>query len=257
MKVTRREFLRLAGAFTASACIVSPAIGEVETGRIPILLYNDVSDFFNDSHTVSPSIFAAQLEWLYNNGFRVIPLRKISNPPAGVRLAVITFDYGYASFMDYAFPLLKEYGFCATVNVVGGLVGKYIREGRNSRPLLSWDEYRHLLKSGLVDIGCQTNALHLLKDKGVSNVSQEVLRHDLMTFNKTLQKETRTSTDILAWPHGFYGAQSIDVAKNEGFRYLQTTNKAVFNKSGNLLEIPRKTINNRHNLVAFRTEVAS
>jgi len=256
MNVTRRDFLRLAGAFTASAFIVSPAVGG-EAVRIPVLLYNDISDSFKDSHTVSPSFFAAQMEWLYNNGFRVIPLREISNPPADDRVVVITFDYGYASFMDYAFPLLREYGFCATINVVGELVGKFIREGKDSRPLLSWDEYRFLLDSRLADIGCQTNALHVSANKGVLDVSEDALRRDLRMFNETLWNETSTKTDILAWPHGFYDARRIKVAKQEGFNYIQTTRNAVFDKPGNLTEIPRKNISNQHNLVVFRAEVAS
>ena len=257
MNITRREFLRLAGAFTASACIASPAFGE-EAVAIPVLLYHDISDAFRDPHTVSPSFFAAQLEWLYNDGYRVIPLREISNPPAHDKLAVITFDDGYTSFIEYAFPLLKEYGFCATINVIGELVGKYIPEGANSsRPLLSWDEYRHLLKSGVVDIGCHAHALHVSAHKGMLDVSDEALRQDLRMFLETLWKETGTKTDILAWPYGFYDARIINIAEQEGFRYLQTTRQAFFNTPGNFSEIPRKNINNRHNLVAFRIGVTS
>ena len=256
MNVTRREFLRLAGAFTASVCIVSPAVG-AEAVRIPVLLYHDVSELFKDPYTVSPSLFAVQMEWLYNNGFRVIPLRDISNPPAGDKLVVITFDDGYASFMDYAFPLLREYGFCATINVIGELVGRYIRENDHSRPMLSWDEYRHLLESGFVDVGCHTNALHVFNRKGALGASEDELRRDLRSFREMLRRETGTETDILAWPYGFYDARSINAAKQEGFRYLQTSREAAFNTPGNIAEIPRKNISNRHNLVLFRTEVTS
>ena len=257
MDVTRREFLRLAGgAITASAFIVSPAVGG-EVVRIPVLMYHDISNSFNDPYTVSQSLLAAQLEWLYNNGFRAISVRDIANPPAGDKLVVITFDDGYASFMDYAFPLLREYGFRATINVIGDLVGKYIPEDGDGRPMLSWDEYRYLLKSGLVDIGCHTYAFHTFKTKGVLGVSDDALRQDLRMFLETMQKETGTQTDILAWPFSFYNAQKIEVAKAEGFLYIQTSRHAVFSTPGNLAEIPRKNISNRHNLVAFRTEVIS
>ncbi|MCL1926939.1 MAG: polysaccharide deacetylase family protein [Syntrophorhabdaceae bacterium] len=257
MDVTRREFLRLAGgAITASAFIVSPTAGG-EVIKIPVLMYHDISNSFNDPYTVSPSLFAAQMEWFYNNGFRTISVRDIANPPAGGKLVVITFDDGYASFLDYAFPLLREYGFCANINIIGNLVGKYIPEGDDSRPMLSWDEYRHLLKSGLVDIGCHTHALHRFEHKGALDVSDDVLRQDLRMFLDTMKKETGAQTDILAWPYGLYDAQKTEVAKKEGFRYIQTSRHGVFDTSGDISEIPRKNISNRYNLAVLRAEVTT
>jgi len=256
MNVTRREFLRLAGTVAASVYIVSPAVG-AEAVKIPVLMYHDISNLFDDTYTVPPSLFAAQMEWLHNNGFRVISLREISNPPVHDKAVVITFDDGYASFMDYAFPLFQEYGFRATINIIGGLVGKYIPEGGNSRPLLSWDEYRYLLKSGLVDIGYHTHSLHEFKHEGVLGVSDDELRRDLRMFRDTLREETGTKTDILAWPYGFYDARKIKIAREEGFLYLQTSRRAFFSTPGNYIDIPRKDISNRHNLAMFRTEVTS
>ena len=257
MDVTRREFLRLAGgAITASAFIVSPAVGG-EVIRVPVLMYHDISNLFSDPYTVSPSMFAAQMEWLYNNGFRVISIRDIAKPPAGGKLAVITFDDGYASFLDYAFPLLREYGFRATINVIGELVGKHIPEESDSRPMLSWEEYRYLLKSGLVDIGCHTYALHRFEHEGALGVSDDVLRQDLRMFLDTMKKETGAQTDILAWPYGFYGEQKTEVVKQEGFRYIQNSRQDVFDTSGNISEIPRKNISNRYNLAVLRAEVTT
>jgi peptidoglycan/xylan/chitin deacetylase (PgdA/CDA1 family) len=267
MNITRRDFLRIASVFTASSCVAAPATASVFSAlkgsaaggpavRVPVLLYHDISDLFNDDYTISPSLFAAQMEWLYNNGYRAISLRDIPNLKANDKAVVITFDDGYDSFVYYAFPIFRACGFKATINVIGNLVGKYIDEG-GSRPLLSWDEYRFLLNSGLVDIGSHTYALHRFDHKGVIGVSEETLRQELRIFIETMLSETGQRADILAWPYGFYNEKSVEVARQEGFRYIQTSNTAVFETSGDLFAIPRKNITNRFNLAVFRTEVMS
>jgi peptidoglycan/xylan/chitin deacetylase (PgdA/CDA1 family) len=254
MKISRREFIRLGGALAASIGV--PALARQTPVEVPVLLYHDISDEYRDSYTISPSLFAAHMEWLHNNGFRAVPLRDIVRPPENGMAVVITFDDGYASYMDYAFPLFREYGFHSTINVIGSLAGTFLHDGGN-RPLMAWDEYRHLLKSGLVDIGCHTHGLHSFAQKGVLGISGETLRQDLRTFREVLRRETGKSTDILAWPYGLYDAKRISIARDEGFRHLLTSRNASFPVSGDIAEIPRRNINNLHDITSFRAWVES
>ena len=252
MKISRREFIRLGGVLAAAICV--PALARDTSVEVPVLLYHDISDGFRDSYTISPSLFAAHMEWLYNNGFRAIALRDIVRPPGNGRAVVITFDDGYASYMEYAFPLFREYGFHSTINVIGSLAGTFLRDGGN-RPMLAWDEYRHLLQSGRVDIGCHSYGLHSAVRKGVMGVSGETLRQDLRTFREVLRGETGRSTDILAWPYGLYDAKRIAIAREEGFRYLLTSREASFAVSGDIAEIPRRNIDNLYDITSFRAGV--
>jgi len=252
MRISRRELIRLGGALAASICV--PALARETPVEVPVLLYHDISDGFRDPYTISPSLFAAHMEWLYNNGFRAIALRDIARPPGNGRRVVITFDDGYASYMDYAFPLFREYGFHSTINVIGSLAGTYLDHGGN-RPMLAWDEYRHLLQSGGVDIGCHTHGLHSAARKGVLGVSGEALRKDLRTFREVLRRETGKSTDILAWPYGLYDAARVSIAREEGFRHLLTSREARFAASGDVAEIPRRNIDNLYDITSFRAGV--
>ena len=252
MKISRREFICWGGALTASIC--TPALAREPSVGIPVLLYHDISDGFRDSYTISPSLFAAHMEWLNNNGFRAIAMRDIARPPGNGKAVVITFDDGYASYMDYAFPLFREYGFHSTINVIGSLAGTFLREGGN-RPMLAWDEYRYLLESGRVDIGCHSYRPHSAVHKGVLGVSGETLRQDLRTFREVLRRETGKSTDILAWPFGLYDAKRITIAREEGFRYLLTSREPSFQVSGNVAEISRRNIDNLYDITSFQAGV--
>jgi peptidoglycan/xylan/chitin deacetylase (PgdA/CDA1 family) len=252
MKITRREFLWLGGGLTASLYVRGLAHGA--SGNYPVLLYHDISDDYRDAYTVSPSLFSAQMEWLFNNGFRAIALRDIDRIPENGKAVVITFDDGYATYMDYAFPLFREYGFHSTINVIGAYVGKYLKEGGN-RPMLAWDEYRHLLRSGRVDVGCHTHDLHAAAHRGVLGVSDRTLEEDLERYRTVLRRETGISTDILAWPYGLYDAKRISIAKKAGFRYLLTSREDSTAKSADGSEIPRRNIDNQYDITSFRASV--
>ena len=54
---------------------------------------------------------------------------------------MLTFDDGYRSFKDYAYPVLKELGFTATLFVYTDYVGA----GRNA---LSWDDLQGAAAEG-------------------------------------------------------------------------------------------------------------
>src|SRR5438552_18335492 len=57
------------------------------------------------------------------------------------RAVVITFDDGYRAFREYAYPVLKELGFPATLFVYTDYVGA----GRNA---LSWEDPKSLAAEG-------------------------------------------------------------------------------------------------------------
>lgn len=254
MALTRREFLILSGTAAAAVSCAGPLVLRVEEKkprpRVPVLLYHDISHEYRDPYTISPALFSAQMEWLYASGYEALGFGDAAGLEGDVarKAVVITFDDGYASFMDYAFPLLRGYGFKSNINIIGGKAGEYVHLGGN-RPLLSWDEYRFLKQTGLVELGCHTHSLHVAG--GVAQFPAERLREDLLEFNRVLQKETGETTDILAWPYGIYDERDVRVAREAGFRYILTVNEGfLFDKD--LEEVPRLNIGNRLDLVSFQ-----
>ena len=127
MYLTRRDFLKLSSA----AIVLSPTLPKYLFAyeiKIPVLLYHDISASFKDYYTVSPSNFASQMEWLYSIGYTALSFKEIRRfiENGGEKAVIITFDDGYASFVNYAFPLLQDYGFKATINIIGKYVEKFL-----------------------------------------------------------------------------------------------------------------------------------
>lgn len=253
MNMTRRHFLRLGGA--ALVALSCPRSGAAQTVRIPILVYHDFAAPANAVETVEPARFAAQMEWLYGQGFRAVSLaelRKLDFRNPG-RTVLLTVDDGHVSFMEYAFPLLREYGFPATVNIVGRYVGGYADE---NHPRLSWDELRRLSASGLVDVGCHTFDLH----DGLRYASRtdalaalnKGLERDLSLFQEACARELGKRSEILAWPYGFYDRESMTIAVRAGFKYLLNSEGRPLLRREDLDDIPRVAVSNGTDWEGFR-----
>jgi peptidoglycan/xylan/chitin deacetylase (PgdA/CDA1 family) len=218
--ITRRSFLKITGVSLASL-LVGRNTANAAVVRLPVIMYHDISYDGRDLYTVLPSVFAAQMERLYENGYQTITGTDIERLIRGEfrRPIMITFDDGYASFASYAFPILKRYGFKAVINVIGESAGSYITLGR-SRPMLSWDEYRYLAASGVVEVGCHTYGLHQYGYQRNPLAFEEKLPGDLAVFQKRCSQEMDRPAETIAWPYGFYTPKSVEIARQAGFRYI-------------------------------------
>ena len=184
MELTRRAFLQMMTTVLVLPCIPF-ARADVRKFSVPVLLYHDISLGMSDDYAITPGLFAAQMEWLYASGYKAISFTDLDKAPASDRTIIITFDEGYASFITYAFPYLRSYGFKATINIIGQHIASYIAD-QGARPMLSWDEYRYLQESGLVSLGCRT---------GICGASSDLLPEDLKQFQDTCRKDPQLHQD--------------------------------------------------------------
>jgi len=251
--LTRRTFLqRIALVFILPK--ISFAQKTVRTFSIPVLLYQDISFEISDDYTITPGLFAAQMEWLYANGYKAISFADVGMESSLEKSVIITFDDGYASFVHFAFPFLGTYGFKATINIIGQDVGSFLLD-KGARPMLSWDEYRYLAASGRVSIGCHTDRLHVLRNQGAAGVSSEALLEDLERFQSIFKREMGAPSEIIAWPYGFYNEQSISVARKAGFKYLLTSKNGLYSNDESPTEIPRIKVSENDHLFTFQSRI--
>jgi peptidoglycan/xylan/chitin deacetylase (PgdA/CDA1 family) len=260
MKMTRRTFLRLAGAAalfpSAIPRTLSAQKATMPGPSIPALLYHDVANGIHGDYTLSPSSFSAQMEWLYANDYKTLLMNEIEGffKDSTGQAVMLTFDDGYTSFMDYVFPLINEYRFKATVNIIGQAVDRHtLLNGR--RPALSWDECRYLMESGLVALGCHSYALHA--PGGVLAVSYRTFEKDLAQFQDRYKKELGTQCTVIAWPYGIYDEKCIEIARKTGFVYFLTSNEGYIGKGSVFSECPRLNISGKLDLISFQQYIGA
>ena len=121
--------------------------------RLPILMYHYVEPWPVDPNdvrqalTVKPEDFAAQMQYLRDNGFVSVSLYDLLYAlalgwPLPARAVVITFDDGYRSLVDYAVPVMQPLGFTGTVFVVTEVMDKGLAQ------YLTWPQAEALYAQG-------------------------------------------------------------------------------------------------------------
>jgi len=132
-------------------------------------------------HSIKPKIFEEQLIFLAENGYRTITCDEFyeiitQQIPLSEKTVLLTIDDGKSSVWVYAYPLLKKYGFKATVFLIPGYMKKSdqyllnladLWQGRcrpedlkdrdaDFFPLLTWEETAKLHESRAFDFQCHT-----------------------------------------------------------------------------------------------------
>src|SRR5499427_517209 len=113
---------------------------------VPILVYHNLDAQPKGKLVQSAASFDAQMRYLKAEGYHTLTLSEFLeftrlNRQLPRKSVVLTFDDGYKSFKQYAYPVLKELGFTATLFVYTDYVGA----GRNA---LSWQDLRDLAAEG-------------------------------------------------------------------------------------------------------------
>ncbi|MDW6023076.1 polysaccharide deacetylase family protein [Mesorhizobium sp. BAC0120] len=91
--------------------------------RLLILCYHGVAradeHLWNPQLYLSPALFEERLQAICRGGFNVVPLgpalQQLHDGELPARSLCITFDDGFADFYSQAYPLLRKYGFPASV----------------------------------------------------------------------------------------------------------------------------------------------
>src|SRR5262249_25052028 len=112
---------------------------------VPILCYHNLGPQTRGRLLMSASAFEEQMRYLKREGYHVITLKEFLafaslRRQLPRKTVVLTFDDGWRSFKEYAYPILKELGFPATLFIYTDFIG--------ARIALSWPELKELAQEG-------------------------------------------------------------------------------------------------------------
>lgn len=219
------------------------------TANVPILMYHHIAEK-TDGNTmiITPEDFDAQMKTLSDNGYTAVTFDELNNyvtygDELPEKPVVITFDDGYTSNYEYAYPILEKYGMKATVFVIGSSVGKstYRETDLPINPHFDEDAIVEMVESGVIDIQSHTYDMHRnpsydgdgVRDRMVQldGESEEeyltALREDIRTSRDTLSSITGEEVNVLAYPQGYYNDNVQAVMKEEGIRMTLSTRSGV------------------------------
>ncbi|MCL2204891.1 MAG: polysaccharide deacetylase family protein [Defluviitaleaceae bacterium] len=235
------------------------------TVRVPILMYHHIDADPVNEWVVTPEAFALQMRTLRDNGFTAITLCRLVDfvdygIPLPERPIVITFDDGYRSMYEYAFPILQRYGMVATNFIIGHAVGMdtYKDTGHPVIPRFCYAQARAM--AGVVYIQSHSHDMHqaaflepgrpreyMLRwpDESEADFTQ-VLIADHRTISAAIYAELGKPVFAVAFPHGIYDDLTQAILYAEGVRVTLGTragiNRIIYGVPESLLALHRFNI---------------
>jgi peptidoglycan/xylan/chitin deacetylase (PgdA/CDA1 family) len=184
--------------------------------RVAGLLIHSVTDKPGLSLTgISKNTFGEILGCLKNNNISAITLSQYAaSQSLDVSTTAITFDDGFRSFYDGAYPMLEERGIKSTVFQVAGFIGK---KG-------DWDvigKKRHLTAAMLREVAGRGHEIgsHSLTHANLVWLNDADLIKELSESKLILEDITGTAVRGLSFPFGSWNRRVWDAAKSVGYEY--------------------------------------
>ncbi|MBF0545408.1 MAG: polysaccharide deacetylase family protein [Candidatus Riflebacteria bacterium] len=221
-------------------------------GRLPVLVYHHIEDPLKSEVSCTPNEFLAQMQAILKNGFTPLniqearlfiggALKRIRNP------VLITFDDGYESVYNFAFPVLEKLKIPATVFMVTARIGQKPQFSN----YLTRNEIAEMASSTLISFGSHTDNLHtdIMRIKNAfkqnPNPVDELLKEDLKLSKEKLENITKCEVFALAWPYGKHDDATVKIARNCGFHLIFTSKYGYNEPSSDPFEIKRIPVTSR------------
>ena len=183
-------------------------------------MYHSVADPTDDPYrvTVSPKRLEKQLRWMSRRGLTGVSMDRLLRARAegrGSGLVGLTFDDGYADFVDTALPLLRRHEFTATVYALPGRLG-----GTNEwdslgprKPLLTEAGIRQVVAAGM-EIGS-----HGLRHTDLTEADDTLLRAETARSRELLREISGAEVPGFCYPYGTVDARAVDAVRAAGYAY--------------------------------------
>ena len=162
---------------------------------------------------VTPENFEKQMKYLYINGFTTITIDQLTNAldnhaPLPKKPVLLTFDDGYKSFYENAFPVLKKYNFHAVTFIIAGYFGKGRDELYMTKKMI-----KEISDSGLIEI-----ASHTMSHPFLAKISPAAVDYELKQSKKILSDITGKEIKYIAYPYGSVNSYIINRAAALGYK---------------------------------------
>lgn len=183
-------------------------------GRLPILTFHAI-DERSDVCAFPPLVFRRGVERLRARGTRALGLAEIADLVGPRRdlpdgAVAVTFDDGYRSVYDEAFPILHEAGMTATVFLTVGpptATGERL-PSLEGRPMLSWSEIREMQRSGF------SFGAHTLTHRDLTRLPTCEIEAEMRTSKAMIEDRLGTAVSCFAYPYGRYDERSRALARD-------------------------------------------
>ncbi len=198
--------------------VVGLFIWPIKSQAAVVLQYHHISNSTPEVTSLSPELFAQHLEYLHKNNFNILNLETFIRHVEGAKpfpnkSVLITFDDGYRSIFDNAFPLLKKYNYPFTVFV-------------NTQPLeqkleqfMTWNELQAIIDYGGAVANHSVSHPHMIpQNQDHSSRSKiKVNQLEIEKAERALSINLSKYYKVFAYPYGEFDNQVKTLIGKQGY----------------------------------------
>lgn len=230
---------------------------EVDKG-IPVIMYHDLVQVKegDNSSVLELEKFQEQMGYLKKNGWQTIDTEqlmlwlqnKIALPEKSV---VITFDDGYASAADLAYPVLKAHQFKAVSFLIAGRIGRhgYLTPGQIQTVSDVFSFQNHTFDMHSFN---SMNGMAMLEYVPRIKITEDLLRAN-ETISVLLPEQPPAAA--LAYPYGLRNAETLRAAKAAGMKIAFTITEGNVFQGDSVYQLNRQRIHSGMSLADFEKKL--
>lgn len=180
---------------------------------VPVVMYHSVSNEAASENAaglrVTKNNFDAQMKYLKDNGYYTLTMDEVNdfitkNKPIPEKSVALTFDDGYEDNYTNVFPVLKQYGFKATVFVVASAIDK-------DPNYLTTAQLKDMQNNGLdIESGTYENV-----KLGDLTAAQQL--KSLQNSKQLLESILNKKVNYVSYPFGSYNTNTLDAASKASY----------------------------------------
>lgn len=248
-------------------CAVLTAFGPASAAgtKLPILMYHNLTNdpSQTSSMTVTDVRFRLDMEFLQQFGYTpVLPAELIAihngTQTMPEKPVMITFDDGYRSNYDFAYPVLQKTGMRAVIAVIAYNI-QWEDTDSPDRHAISWSELNEMIDSGTIEVGSHTYNLHnpayhgssspdgidgvmRLRGESSSAYTARVGADFSLSLSMILQNTHQNTVNYFSYPYGAYDSWMQPLLNSNGIGMSTLTNPGVANIATGMFGLPRYRI---------------
>lgn len=256
--------LMLASRCSEARGTMTDATEPQEPGMIALMYHHllpkaEVGRYRGNNIVTYTEDFAAQLDWLAQNGFQTVTLTQVEDflyhdTPVPERAVLITFDDGYLSNAAYAYPLLKERGMCAVIFDVTGRRSE-TTQAMDTKYIQMMDEETIRNTTDVFEYASHTHDLHQFTGSGHSALtddSQTQMAQDLENSLSFLETVPGANLNAFSYPFGFYTKTVQQMLKDHGILLAFRASGGVLTRQSDPYALPRYPVDTSVSLTEFQ-----
>ncbi len=209
------------------------SVKSIPEKEVVCFVYHRFGDNRFPSTNISIEDFENHLNWLSENKFQVLSFSKaldyLQSEGELKKVAVITIDDGYKSFLTNGLPLLEKYNLPATLFINTETVG--------APDYLSWPDLQKIMTKQ-IEIGNHTHSHAYFLNKPISS-RYKYFEKEIEQSQDIIRENLGITPKVFAYPYGEFDTKMKDIVKSLGFMGAVAQNSGVIDQLTDIYQCPR------------------